>query len=129
LSTNEVYDSSEQDELLAIFTDMLGAPTRDGGRKRARGDKPSWKVDPSHEAAIFSHLDKWKHGMKKDPVSGAHPLVHLAWRALAIAWQETNEAVPWYVELMDVPGKTVTQALKRGRGGRCCPQCSIDHPG
>ena len=38
---------------------------------------------------MFSHLSKWKHGDLKDKDSGSHPLVHLAWRALAIAYQET----------------------------------------
>jgi hypothetical protein len=46
-------------------------------------------MDVSHEPAVFSHLNKWKHGEWQDPDSGAHPLVHLAWRALAIAYQET----------------------------------------
>lgn len=39
---------------------------------------------------MFSHLSHWKHGELVDPDSLAHPLVHLAWRALAIAWQETH---------------------------------------
>lgn len=80
----------EQTEILDTFLGMLRSVTADGGRKRAAGLKPSWKVDTSHEAAIFSHLNKWKHGEKVDPDSGAHPLVHLAWRALAIAWQESS---------------------------------------
>jgi len=87
---SEVYDFSEQDEVVAIFASMLWNATKDGGKKRAAGTKPSWKIDPEHEAAIFSHLSKWKHGELVDADSGAHPLVHLAWRALAIAWQEIN---------------------------------------
>jgi hypothetical protein len=70
---------------------MLRVATGDGGRKRAAGEKPSWKVDQEHEAAVWSHISKWKHGEKHDADSGAHPLVHLAWRALAIAWQEMKE--------------------------------------
>jgi hypothetical protein len=81
----------EQADVLFEFAEMLKAASGDGGKKRAEGKKPSWKVDGSHEPAIFSHLNKWKHGEKVDPDSGAHPLVHLAWRALALAWQETNE--------------------------------------
>jgi hypothetical protein len=93
------YDASEQDILLRVFTHMLRATTADGGRKRAAGHKPLWWRDPDHEPAIFSHLNKWKHGEKRDPDSGAHPLVHLAWRALALAYQEAYgeiEPQDWY---------------------------------
>lgn len=83
------YDASEQDVLIEEFVKLLRSVTKDGGRKRAAGIKPPWWRDPSHEAAIFSHLNKWKHGEKVDPDSGAHPLVHLAWRSLAIAYQES----------------------------------------
>lgn len=72
-----------------VFAYMLRMATKDGGKKRARGEKLPWYVDHEHEAAIFSHLNKWKHGETQDPESGSHPLVHLAWRALAIAYQET----------------------------------------
>jgi hypothetical protein len=83
------YDATEQDIVVKTFAEMLWSVTRDGGKKRAAGTKPPWWRDDSHEAAIFSHLDKWKHGEKADKDSGAHPLIHLAWRALAIAYQET----------------------------------------
>lgn len=83
--------TAEQAEILAEFAAMLAATSRDGGAKRAKGLKPSWKVDPSHRAAIFSHLNKYEHGERHDADSGQHPLVHLAWRALAIAWQETHK--------------------------------------
>jgi hypothetical protein len=83
------YDSSEQTLIRSVFSALLDQATRDGGQKRARGEKPPWWRDPSHEAAVFSHLSKWKHGERMDKDSGAHPLIHLAWRALAIAWQET----------------------------------------
>ena len=86
----ELYDPAEQGDVIEIFTAMLREPTGDGGRKRAAGEKPSWKVDPDHERGLFSHLSKWKAGEVVDRDSGAHPLVHLAWRALAIAWQETE---------------------------------------
>jgi hypothetical protein len=84
------YDPAEQQEIASIFAAMLAQATGDGGKKRATGEKPVWTRDPSHEAALFSHLNKWKHGELVDPDSGAHPLVHLAWRALAIAYQERN---------------------------------------
>ena len=83
----------ERAVVLAEFHNMLAAATGDGSRKRQRGEKPPWWKDESHEAAIFSHLNKWKHGEKKDKDSGEHPLVHLAWRALAIAYQETHGKV------------------------------------
>lgn len=87
------YDPTEQEVLIGEFTAMLWSVTRDGGQKRARGQKPEWWRDGSHEAAIFSHINKWKHGETVDKDSGVHPLVHLAWRALAIAYQEMNGKV------------------------------------
>lgn len=83
------YDASEQDVLLGVFIDMLDRVSKDGGNKRAAGLKPPWWRDQAHEAAIFSHISKWKHGELVDADSGQHPLVHLAWRALSIAYQET----------------------------------------
>ena len=85
----EVYDASEQDIVTEVFTAMLRSVTKDGGRKRAAGTKPPWWRDENHRAAIFSHLNKLEHGERMDPDSGAHPYIHLAWRALAIAYQET----------------------------------------
>lgn len=79
----------ERDTVNNTFLAMLSCVTGDGSKKRQSGSKPPWWKDPSHEAAIFSHLNKWKHGELKDKDSGAHPLIHLAWRCLAIAYQET----------------------------------------
>lgn len=86
----KVYNENEQNEATRIFSDMLHQATKDGGIKRRSGEKVDWKVDKTHEPAIFSHLNKWKHGELVDADSGQHPLVHLAWRALAIAYQETH---------------------------------------
>ena len=72
------------------FAAELRKCTGDGAAKRQKASKPPWYVDPDHEAAIFSHLMKWKKGELVDPDSGAHPLVHAAWRLLAIACQETG---------------------------------------
>lgn len=83
----------EQAEIMFEFQTMLNAASGDGQKKREAGVKVLWKIDPEHEAAMFSHLNKWKHGEQVDPDSGVHPLVHLAWRALAIAWQETHREV------------------------------------
>ena len=56
------YDASEQALVLNEFMALLTRVTRDGGKKRAQGLKPPWWCDESHEAAIFSHLTKWKKG-------------------------------------------------------------------
>ena len=82
------YDPNEQDQLLEVFVTMLKAVTKDGGVKRARGEKSPWWKDDSHLPAIFSHLNKYMHGEKIDRDSGAHPFVHLAWRCLAVAYIE-----------------------------------------
>jgi hypothetical protein len=80
----------ERHDVLYRFFFELQKATGDGSKKRQSGDKPPWYEDDSHEAAIFSHLMKWKKGEVVDPDSGAHPLVHVAWRALAIACVETG---------------------------------------
>lgn len=82
--------ANERQTVLDTFVSMLAQVTGDGSKKRQSGEKPPWWKDDSHEAAIFSHLNKWKHGEKVDKDSGAHPLVHLGWRCLAIAFQETH---------------------------------------
>lgn len=80
---------SEAEDVLARFTAELSKPTGDGKQKRARNEKPPWYED-THEAQVFSHIMKWKQGELVDPDSGAHPLVHAAWRLLAIACMETG---------------------------------------
>ena len=84
------YDPQEQNEIAAEFASLLRSATKDGAVKRARGDKVSWKIDETHEAHMYSHLQKYEAGVMVDPDSGAHPLVHAAWRALAIAWQDLH---------------------------------------
>jgi len=81
---------AERNDVLNRFATELAKATGDGSKKRQAGGKPPWYVDDSHEAAIFSHLMKWKRGELTDPDSGAHPLVHAAWRCLAIACRETG---------------------------------------
>jgi len=85
--------TTEADVLLRTFHTMLQAVTGDGQKKRQAGTKAPWWRDRTHEQAIFSHLNRWKHGELVDKDSGAHPLVHLAWRALSIAYQETHGLV------------------------------------
>lgn len=82
--------ADERTDILARFTAELAKATGDGSRKRQAGTKPPWYDDDSHEAAVFSHLMKWKRGDTIDPDSGAHTLVHAAWRLLAIALKETG---------------------------------------
>lgn len=81
---------TEGEDLLIRFAEELRKPTGDGAKKRDRGEKPPWYLDDSHEGAVFSHLTKWKRGEKTDADSGAHPLVHAAWRLLAIACRESG---------------------------------------
>lgn len=78
----------EQREILAIFTEMLRWPTADGGKKRAAGTKPNWKLDDSHEDAAWRHLHRKLDGDIYDEDSGAHAYIHAAWRLLAVAYQE-----------------------------------------
>lgn len=122
--------TNEQAEILGWFTHLLTAVTADGGKKRATKAKPSWKYDKSHEAAIFSHLMKWKKGEKKDPDSGAHPLTHCAWRCLAIAYQETRNAASETA----VPGSQYEAFLRKQQyqretgGAEVPPKDSIVYP-
>lgn len=80
----------EREDILRRFCEELERVTGDGSKKRQAGAKPPWFIDGSHEGAIFSHITKWKRGEQVDPDSGAHPLVHAAWRCLAIACQESG---------------------------------------
>lgn len=82
--------ADERADIIARFTAELTKVTGDGSRKRKAGTKPPWYEDDSHEGAVFSHLTKWKRGELVDPDSGCHPLVHAAWRLLAIALIETG---------------------------------------
>jgi hypothetical protein len=68
---------------------MLREPTKDGGNKRARGEKEPWWRDPEHEQRAQNHINRWNEGERKDRDSGVHPLIHAAWRMLAIAYQES----------------------------------------
>lgn len=76
----------EQHEILGTFLTLLEGPTGDGGTKRSRGEKPSWKVDDSHLAAAYRHLDPSRERYDED--SGCHKYVHAAWRLLAEAYRD-----------------------------------------
>ena len=81
----------EAAEIYREFIKLLVGPTEDGQIKRAARVKPHWKVDEGHEAALVRHWDRYWAGQREDPDSGCHPLIHAAWRCLAIAWQDTHE--------------------------------------
>lgn len=85
-----MHSQNEVDDLLVRFLDELRKPSGDGAVKRKTMDKPPWYEDDSHLGAVFSHLTKWFRGERVDPDSGAHPLVHAAWRLLAIACRENG---------------------------------------
>lgn len=85
----------EREDILRRFIVELSKATKDGSAKRQRGEKPPWYEDESHWKAALRHLDRWNlYGEKHDPCSSAHPLVHAAWRLLAIACRE-NGNVPY----------------------------------
>lgn len=86
--------SAETDHIIATFSDMLRGPTGDGKAKREAGVKEHWQVDRSHADAMLRHLGRWWNGEQSDIDSGCHPLVHVAWRALAVAWAEMAELDP-----------------------------------
>ena len=86
--------ADERADVLGRFANELAKATGDGSKKRQAGTKSPWYEDDSHEAAIFSHLTKWKRGELIDADSGAHPLVHAAWRCLAIACRESGNVPP-----------------------------------
>jgi hypothetical protein len=93
MSTKQVksdYWSQERADVLHRFSVELEGVTGDGSKKRQAGEKPAWYEDDSHEGAVFSHITKWKRGELVDPDSGRHPLVHAAWRLLAIACIESG---------------------------------------
>jgi len=102
MGAGEMTDwAEERQDVLDRFYSELWKATGDGSKKRQSGEKPPWYNDDSHEAAIFSHITKWKRGELVDPDSGAHPLVHAAWRCLAIACTETGN-VPTSVVVKDL---------------------------
>ncbi len=86
----EEWTPAEPEEIIAIFSDMLRLATGDGAVKRRAGTKVSWRVDPGHEDAMYRHLKRWEEGEEFDKDSKAHPLIHVAWRALAVAYRQTH---------------------------------------
>ena len=82
--------AAEREDVLARFREELVKATGDGSKKRQSGEKPPWYRDGSHWPALYRHLAAWENEEGPDPDSRASALVHLAWRALAIACIETG---------------------------------------
>ena len=123
------YDSQEQKVVLEVFLGLLAEVTKDGGQKRARGEKPPWYKDGSHWPALWRHLDAWQNDEGLDPDSKVSTLVHLAWRCLAIAWIETQgidrlsrECAQCHViqSLANFPKGPKTQYFNRGSYCKAC---------
>lgn len=77
-------------EFLQEANALLAWPTVEGAKKRTGTDRPVWQEDPDHYAAMRRHLARYDAGEKFDADSGCHALVHVAWRCLALAYQETR---------------------------------------
>lgn len=82
------YDPSEQTVIAEIFARLLRSATADGAKKLQSGKKVPWWRDEGHLVAIFSHLYKYMRGDRLDEDSGTSPLTHIAWRCLALSYQE-----------------------------------------
>lgn len=93
----EAYDAvTEQAEIEAEFLKLLREATKDGANKRRAGTKVPWKVDPTHKEALLRHFGRLlldPHGRDSD--SGAPHGVAIAWRGLALSWQELHPAERW----------------------------------
>jgi hypothetical protein len=87
------YDPREQLEIEEAFLELLRAATVDGAKKRKAGKKVSWKYDQQHLNAFHRHVGRvYLDPGGVDTDSGASHWVAVAWRALALAWQETHRA-------------------------------------
>lgn len=76
------------------FTSQLAKATADGSKKRQKGSKRPWWKDESHYERAMAHIKRYEEGETRDKDSGAHPLIHAAWRLLAIACTETGNTPP-----------------------------------
>lgn len=84
------YDPAEQVEIEQAFLELLRAATLDGAGKRKAGKKVSWKYDTGHLTAFHRHVGRaYLDPRGRDSDSGQSHWVAAAWRALAMAWQET----------------------------------------
>lgn len=80
----------ERQDVLKRFNDELSKVTSDGSKKRQKGLKKAWWKDDTHFDRAMAHIERYVEGELEDKDSGAHPLIHAAWRLLAIAASETD---------------------------------------
>lgn len=80
----------EVQDVLKRFNKELLSVSQDGSNKRQKGLKAVWWQDISHFDRATGHIERWLDGEMADKDSGKHPLVHAAWRLLAIACSETG---------------------------------------
>lgn len=85
---------AERELVGRVFSELLKSATGDGSAKRIRGEKPPWWRDSGHEAAMYRHLEAFETGERFDPDNHGDPLVAVAWRALALAYQRKYGKVP-----------------------------------
>ena len=112
------YDPAEQSYIMEAFVALLSGPTQDGGRKRELGTKVPWTEDTGHEEAMYRHLVRFESGETEDEDSGADPLVHVAWRALALAMQRRHIGqIGWLDENMQPVRRTEAAGRIQPPGG------------
>lgn len=87
MSATNRFDEAGKD-FLHEACGLLAWPTSEGAKKRTGTERPVWQVDPDHLNAAKRHLQRYLDGETADETSGCHPLVHAAWRLLAVACNE-----------------------------------------
>jgi len=85
--------TTECEVLLAVCVRLLREVIDDGGSSGKVNSRAPWWQRAEHEEKLFTHLAEWKRGVVRDGDSHAHPLVHVAARALMLAYQATRGRV------------------------------------
>ncbi len=78
----------EAQDTMRTLSSLMMPVVMDGARKRFAGTKVHWLRDYTHVSALYRHLRRWENGELVDKDSGAHPLIHVAVRALMQAGRE-----------------------------------------